>query len=565
MKTTKTKTTNRRRALIYCRVSSERQDEHGTSLHTQEKATKEYAKKHGYTVVDFVVEKFTGEYLYARPLLTECRKKMQAGAYDVMLIFAFDRLARNQGHTALFMDQLEKLGVELISVTEDTSSPEGQLIIMIKNYLAAAELEKIRGRSMRGKIEKLQEGKLFAPSCPLYGYTVNKATGKREIVESEAATVRRIYDYYVTGQSYRGICRLLNEDDIPSPSVGKRRLGTKPLWGTGMIRRILTNVAYIGTTYSLTTAHERFINDAGELKRRNLNREKKDWIKMPDGTTPAIITEDQFKAVAKRSASNVGTDTRNAKRPAMLRGLTYCTCGRKMYPKWSRPSPKKSRDGYVYFLYQCTAGYDPHPCKLSRNFFNGEKLEAAIWQKIVAILSEPSMIERELEARRQSGQHKILDREIATKRKDLAKIDTELRRLAERVSLVPASVFEILTAQMESKAKERDLIAEQLADAERDLDLLNNDFGEAVDLKAYAKIGPLLANLGYKERRAICEMMRIKVKGHKGEALMTFSLPPSPDALLEGRACLTSSVQSIDIHGTQLERPMARFSFGVSL
>ena len=83
--------------------------------------------------------------------------------------------------------------------------------------------EKVR-RGQRGRVEA---GKITAGLA--YGYSVVKkfgpdgkpVAGEREIIPSEAAIVRRIFQEYALGKSPRAIAVDLNRENIPSPRGGK--------------------------------------------------------------------------------------------------------------------------------------------------------------------------------------------------------------------------------------------------------------------------------------------------------------------------------------------------------
>src|SRR5262245_31873814 len=110
---------NQIRAAIYVRVSTDRQEEEGTSLDTQEAACRAYATEHGYAIIAVYREVWAGAEYRERPQLTALREAARAGAVDIIVIYAIDRLSRNQTHFAVLWDDFQHVGVRLECVTED--------------------------------------------------------------------------------------------------------------------------------------------------------------------------------------------------------------------------------------------------------------------------------------------------------------------------------------------------------------------------------------------------------------------------------------------------------------
>src|SRR5262245_43993954 len=117
------------RAAIYVRVSSVGQDKKAKaraadderevgSLETQEAACRAYAAERGYTVVGLYRETFTGYELYERPQLGELREAARRRDFDVLIVYAVDRLSRKQSHQFILLEVFEQAGVAVEFVTE---------------------------------------------------------------------------------------------------------------------------------------------------------------------------------------------------------------------------------------------------------------------------------------------------------------------------------------------------------------------------------------------------------------------------------------------------------------
>lgn len=97
------------RAVVYVRVSTDAQESDGTSLDTQERACVEFAEARGWALVRIVRDASSGYYL-ERPGLEEVRAMVRHGDADVVLAYALDRLARQQNHMGILLDEMQQWG-----------------------------------------------------------------------------------------------------------------------------------------------------------------------------------------------------------------------------------------------------------------------------------------------------------------------------------------------------------------------------------------------------------------------------------------------------------------------
>ena len=290
----------RRRDLLP--VSTTKQEEEGTSLETQRDACRAFASERGWVVAEDHVhrEVYSGAELWDRPQLTLLRQAIRQKAVDVVVCYAIDRLSRDPVHLGVILSEAEHAGVPVEFVTEPLDdSPEGQLIRFVKGYAARVEREKARERTLRGKHARVSSGKVHNHGPELYGYRRDKARGVREIYEPEAAVVRRIFRWVAEGVPIRSVVRRLNDDGIPSPAAGKLRFrdGRAPRWGNGVMHRILREQAYTGAAVAWKY---RRTNKTGGFEKRP----PEEWIALPEGATPAIVSAAEWQAVQARLASN---------------------------------------------------------------------------------------------------------------------------------------------------------------------------------------------------------------------------------------------------------------------
>src|SRR5690349_532540 len=107
LKETRLTSSAAKRAAIYVRVSTAKQEEDGTSLDTQEDLCRVYAFEHGYKVVSVYRDVHTGAELFERPQLTRLREAVRQGDVDGVVAYALDRLSRSQAHLGLIFSECD--------------------------------------------------------------------------------------------------------------------------------------------------------------------------------------------------------------------------------------------------------------------------------------------------------------------------------------------------------------------------------------------------------------------------------------------------------------------------
>src|SRR5262249_22068570 len=233
-------------AAIYARVSSDRQKENHT-IASQTAALVEYAQTHGFSVPPewvFQDEGYSGAIL-VRPGLEALRDLAAEGQIAAALVYSPDRLSRKYAYQILLSEELSRCGVELVFLKAPAgSSPEDQLLVQFQGMIAEYERAQIVERSRRGKRHKAQEGLVNVLSGAPYGYRyvrkTDNSTAYYEVIESEAAVVRMVFETYTKqGLSINAIARMLNERQIPTRTATTR-------WERSTVWGLLRNPAYRG-------------------------------------------------------------------------------------------------------------------------------------------------------------------------------------------------------------------------------------------------------------------------------------------------------------------------------
>ncbi len=111
-------------AVIYARYSSQGQNEQ--SIEGQIRICTEYAESNGYTVVKAYKDKARSGTNDHRPDFQKMIADADSGAFEQIIVYKFDRFARNRVDSIMYKAQLKKrYGIRVVSATEPVSDDEG--------------------------------------------------------------------------------------------------------------------------------------------------------------------------------------------------------------------------------------------------------------------------------------------------------------------------------------------------------------------------------------------------------------------------------------------------------
>jgi DNA invertase Pin-like site-specific DNA recombinase len=142
-----------KRAALYMRVST--LDQHPE---TQLYDLRGLAAQRGFEIVEEYVDRISGAKA-RRPGLDQMLKDARQRQFDMVLVWASDRIARSVRHFLEVLDELNHLGIEFVSFREniDTGGPLGRAIIVIIGAIAELEsnliIERVRAGMRRAKLE----------------------------------------------------------------------------------------------------------------------------------------------------------------------------------------------------------------------------------------------------------------------------------------------------------------------------------------------------------------------------------------------------------------------------
>ena len=369
------------RAAIYARVSDKSQAEDDkTSISEQIADMETYCESRGLTITARYQEVGKG-WSKKRPEFQRMLADAKLRRFDTVVCWKSDRLSRGMYPAAALMEVVEARQIRLEAVMDAMDMKTFGLMAAIGKI----ELDNFRERASLGKRGSAKQGRIPANGIP-YGYRIGD-DGKPDIVEAEAAIVRRIFNQYAhEGIGIPLIVRQLIDDEVPTGKPGSKR------WHESHVHRILRNEAYKGTwwygrTRQVTTEDGRMIYE----------QPKDTWIEVP---FPPLVAEETWDKVQDIKKHRVSRAKRNTKVFYMLQHLVRCAeCGMLLGGRATRQNTVR-RNGKVYHYdldpprryYQCY-GMQKRLFRCREHpFIRAERLEGLIWGEVKKAVQNPEVI-----------------------------------------------------------------------------------------------------------------------------------------------------------------------------
>ena len=163
-----------------------------------------------------------------------------AGKIDLIVTKSVSRFARNTVDSLTTVRKLKEKGVEIFFQKENiyTLDSKGELLITIMSSLAQEESRSLSENVVWGQRKRFADGKVSMPYKHFLGYEKGEDSLPK-VVDAEAEIVRLIYRLFIDGKTASGICKYLEELQIPTPS-GKFK------WSQTTVMSILQNEKYKG-------------------------------------------------------------------------------------------------------------------------------------------------------------------------------------------------------------------------------------------------------------------------------------------------------------------------------
>lgn len=293
-----------KKVAIYIRVSTARQDQEGYSIPLQKERLIAFCKAKGWVVAGIFVDPGHSGSSLERPGMERLIDGVEAGKFDVVLVYKLDRLSRSQKDTLyLIEDVFMANSVDFVSMQEsfDTTTIYGIAMVGILSVFAQMERSTIVERTMMGRAGRAEKGLFHGGGTDPIGY--DYIDGELVVNEKEAEQVRMVYDLYASGHSVTEITRRMD---------GYRTKHGD--WShTSTVGNVLDNPLYAGTVH--------FDGATGEGKH--------DAIIAPGVDRIVKNRRERLRRAEATGDSNF-----------LLTGMMYCgSCGARYFPN-RRPNGK---------------------------------------------------------------------------------------------------------------------------------------------------------------------------------------------------------------------------------
>src|SRR6516162_2423453 len=536
------------RVGLYGRVSGDQQEKEGT-IASQLEAVLQRIASDGLECepeLRFVDDGCSG-YILTRPGLERLRDQSAAGAVDRLYVLDPDRLSRKYAYQVLLLEELTRCDVEVVFLKNPIGrGPEQDLLLQVQGMIAEYERAKIMERCRRGKQHAARRGSVNVLSGAPYGYRyVGKHEGggeaRYQVLAEEARAVRKIFDW--VGQercSIGEVCRRLRRDGIPT------RTG-KPAWDRATVWLLLKNPAYKGTAAFGKTRAGAFKPQRLRPQRRRPAHPRRPVSRVDTSPedqifidVPGLVSEDLFGAVGAQLEEN---RRRRRDRPGggcyLLQGLVVCKrCG---YGCYGKPTSRASARGKVpYAYYRCT-GSDAYRFGGQRLCWNKQirtdMLDAAVWEDVRCLLSEPERVRKEYE-RRLQGSETRPNQEVQHLDKLVSNVKKMISRLIDAYGdgLLHKSEFEPrISAARERLAKLEAEYRQRIGEAAQEAEL-RLVIGQLEEFARRVSQG--LKEPDWETRREVVRALVKKVEIDEQEVRIVYRVSPSPFERGPQQGCL---------------------------
>lgn len=353
------------RAVIYARVSSDRQREQHT-IGSQLRLLPEHVAREGWTLVETCTDDGkSGETTDGRPGFLRVLDLADARAFDVLVVIDLDRItrAKNSAQGALIYDQLRECKIKIAvpgQALVDLENEDQDFFVALRREIAKWEKRKMLARTARGRAEAARLGRRFSSRDPV-GYRWEPdaslaARGRYVIVPDEAIIVKRMVALALEGKGTTLIQWTINKE-------GHRTRRGGP-WRTSTIRKILRQTTIKGEFRVLS---------------------QKTTIKVP-----AIIDAETWARVQLALDGRKMITMRPGPGKYLLSGIAKCgVCGAAMWVTTQRPNQR-------YAYYRCSTTNEwrrmhrTGPC--GQKHHRQDMIDANVWERAQDVLSDPQLL-----------------------------------------------------------------------------------------------------------------------------------------------------------------------------
>ena len=356
------------RTALYCRLSKDDMLQGDSeSIKTQKAMLTQYAKEHGFLIVEVYVDDGWSGLNFQRPDFNRMLDDIEAGKIDVVITKDLSRLGRDHFKVGHFTEiYFPMKNVRYIAVNDgvDTANKNND-IAALKNVMNEF-YSRDNSRKIRSSIRARAKAGLYRTSFNPIGYRKSPDNHNKLIVDGETAwIVKRIFELANAGMGAHKIAKTFREEQVPCPSWWLHSRGERDYsqrfenpankyeWSHTVIRNIIANPLYLGHTVMCKTES---IFKVGTFKKVP----KADQIRV-ENTHEPLVSQELFDGANAKILSRRRDTTDNFVSP--FSGLVKCgTCGKALGLRyWGKDR---------HHIYVCTTyAHDTKACSDHRIYY----------------------------------------------------------------------------------------------------------------------------------------------------------------------------------------------------
>lgn len=331
-----------KRAIVYARVSTERQADEGLSIDSQIDACRHKADELGAVVLQIYRDDGISGTTDARPGFRAAINRCSAGDIAYMVCWSSSRFARDQHDAITYKRELASHRTKLVYAHSslDLETMEGWMLDSIQQVMDEGYSRQVSADTKRSMIKAARDGFFMGGRVPFGYQAVPAADGRRQHLVPlghEAEIVQMIFRQALEGQGAYFIALGLNQQGIAMR--GKK-------WSKNSVLYMLKNEVYMG----------RVIYNRFDRKTKAQRPEEK-WIRVQ--AHPPLLAAGDFDQVQAELSGRTPTRGRAPQTAQhVFAGLMRCGhCGSSL-----QMTNGTGRGRKLYHYYACRAHNQGQAC-----------------------------------------------------------------------------------------------------------------------------------------------------------------------------------------------------------
>ena len=386
----------------------------------------------------------SGKDIKHRPAFMRMFEDCREGLVSKIVVKKYDRFSRNMREYLNITDELDRLGVSVVSLYEpfNTDTKEGRM--MRNNLLNFAEFEReaIAARVKDSYDTKAVETGFYQGGVVYFGYqssrqTINGKTGSVLVPYDSAITVKAMYDIYAQPDaSLRDVIMYINEHNLPMYAPQGNGTVTRG-FDAPNIAAVLKNPLYVKadrTVYEyLLKNNYRIIDDIDAFDGKhglfwhNYRSKTDRYVKV--GYHEGLIDAETWLAVQEKFSGHCRPVRKGRVLRSWLSGFIRCgACGHAM--KVDYTYNPKSGNSWVYFT--CSGYNSVRGCSTTRCGLKVKEVENVVFNEMKKHIEEFE-ISKKQKKKSSNEEDKI--------RAEILRIDTEIGKLMDKVADADSVLF----------------------------------------------------------------------------------------------------------------------------